>query len=53
MATHELLIAIEHTLLKWPPWTSGRTNLSYLPKYFRKGEGERRAEQKRGGEKTI
>jgi hypothetical protein len=28
--------------------TSGRTNLFYLPKYFWKGEGERKAEQIRG-----
>jgi hypothetical protein len=31
----------------------GRTNLFYLPKYFKKGEGERKAEQKRGEKDNL
>jgi hypothetical protein len=37
---------------KWKNNISGRTNLSYLPQYFRKVKRESKAEQKRE-EKTI
>jgi hypothetical protein len=35
------------------PTSSGRTNLFHLPKYFRKGEGERKGEQKRGRKRQF
>jgi hypothetical protein len=44
---------IHLSLILWKYKVLGKTNLFYLPKYFRKVERERKEEQKKGEEKVI